>query len=146
MYGNVLESIKNVNAIFGTINRGDIKMRHPNNFRNVGTEPSPYFRGQHRSYGRYQWCIKYYGFQDEFEIEIARLWAFGEYSKGHLENLNVVVGRPVEASIEGRSGGWLVIDTELSDAELAKVDTHVKACLKGLPEFLNEERILKQSS
>jgi hypothetical protein len=108
---------------------------------------SSYFLGGFRGYGRYQWNIKFYGgFHSEYEIEIARCWAFGDYlySKGEFEYLNEVVGRPVKASIQGRSGGWLVIDTELTQAELKKVDQHVKACLKGLSAFLKEDRELNE--
>ena len=103
---------------------------------------SSYFGGGHRDYGRYQWNVKFYGWQNEWEIEAARLWAFGEYmySRGGFDELNDLIGRPVKASLSGRSGGWLVIDTELTKAELRKVDRHVKACMKGLPAFLKEER------
>lgn len=103
---------------------------------------SSYFGGGYSRYGHYQWNIKYYGFQNEHEIELAQLWAFGDYlySKGEFEYLNEVVGRPVKASIQGRSGGWLIIDTELTDDELDKVTKHVDACMKGLDDFLKEER------
>lgn len=108
---------------------------------------SSYFGGGYRAYGLYQWNIKFYGFQAEWEIEIAQQWVFGDYiySKGHFEYLNEVVGRPVKASIQGRSGGWLVIDEELTDEERAKVDAHVAASMKALPEFLKEERAYHSS-
>lgn len=104
--------------------------------------PSVYFRGAFNKYGRYQWNIKYYRFESEFEIESAILWAFGEYSykdRG-FDGLNELLGRAVKSGTDGRSGGWLVIDTELTDAELELIDAHVESCLKGLPDFLKEER------
>jgi len=103
---------------------------------------SSYFGGGYRFYGRYQWNVKFYGFAAEWELEAATFWALGEYlySKGQFEYLNEIVGRPVRASLSGRSGGWLVIDEELTDEELRKVDTHVAACMRALPEFLKEER------
>lgn len=111
---------------------------------------SSYFGGGHRNYGRYQWNVKFQGFNDEFEMSAAQLWALGEHvpmksGKGrHFEYLSELVGREVEAYLEGRSGGWLSVHTELSEAELTKIDGHVKACLKGLPEFLREERELRE--
>lgn len=103
---------------------------------------SSYFQGQYQGYGRYQWNIKFYGFEAEHEVETAQNWAFGEYSysTGQFDYLNEVVGRPVKASLQGRSGGWLVVDTELTEAELTKIDEHVKACLKGLSAMLVDER------
>lgn len=120
-------------------------MKHTNCIRRCEHESS-YFQGYFQTYGRYQWDIKYYGWMDEFEIEAARRWSLGDYcyKTGQFEYLNEVVGRPVQASIEGRSGGWLVIDTELTPEELSKVDQHVEACLKALSEFLKEERELSK--
>lgn len=106
---------------------------------NPGT--SNYFGG-YRGYGRYQWNIKYYGFQDSREVEAALLWSFGEYDYklSQFQGINEVIGRPVKAWIDGRSGGWLVIDEELSKEELQRMDLHVSACLEGLSQFLQEER------
>lgn len=103
---------------------------------------SSYFGGGYESYGRYQWNIKYYGFEDQNEIEAAQFWAFGEYSykTGTFDGIDELIGRPVKASIQGRSGGWFVIDTELTEKELKTIDRHVSACMKALPEFLSEER------
>lgn len=115
---------------------------------------SSYFRGAYNKYGRYQWDIKYRpGFNSEYEIESAVLWAFGEHVKigtrsvnGNsihgFEVINEIIGRPVEAHIAGRSGGWVVVDTELTEAELKRIDRHIEECLKALPEFLKEERAL----
>lgn len=116
---------------------------------------SSYFRGAFNKYGRYQWDIKFYDWQNEYEVESAVLWAFGEHvkfgtkpsngnSRYHFDQLSEVVGRPVEARIQGRSGGWLVIDSELTEEELAKVDAHVEACMKGLKAFLTEERAFRK--
>lgn len=107
---------------------------------------SSYFGGGFRGYGRYQWNVKFYGWQSDFEIETACNWALGDFlhSKCQFEYLNEVLGRPVRAHMAGRSGGWLVIDTELTEAELLKIDAHVKACVDGLPDFLKEERELNK--
>lgn len=112
---------------------------------------SSYFQGRFAEYGLYQWNIKFNGFESESEIETAQSWAFGEHVKIGTRALNgntlygfdgitELLGRPIESSIAGRSGGWLVIDTKLTPAELKKIDKHVKACLKGLNEFLESER------
>lgn len=113
---------------------------------------SNYFQGKFQGYGMYQWNIKFYGFQDESEIEAAQLWAFGEHivvSKSErgstnlkygFEGISALLERPIESGTAGRSAGWLVIDTELTDAELEKVDAHVKSCMEGVAEFLKEER------
>jgi hypothetical protein len=101
---------------------------------------SSYFQGNFAKYGLYQWNIKYQGFHNEAEIESAVLWAFGD----NLELLEEIVGKPIDASIQGRSGGWLVIDTELSTEELLKLDDHVNTVLTGLELFLKEERAIQE--
>lgn len=111
---------------------------------------SSYFGGGYRGYGRYQWGIKYYGFESEFEIELAQNWAFGSYTKLQSGKygfwlINDLLGREVEASIEGRSGGWFVIHSKLSKAELDKVDAHIEQCREYLPDFLIEEREFRKS-
>lgn len=109
--------------------------------RNYPGMPS-YFGGAYRGYGQYQWNIKFYGFNDEFEIESAQRWAFGEYSfkTGSFEGIDELLGRMVKASTQGRSGGWLVIDSELTETELKRIDSFVSACMAGLESFLVEER------
>lgn len=121
--------------------KSEEKMKQ-NCIRNIGTR-SQYFGGQHKIYGRYQWNIKYYGFKDDNEIEAAQNWAFGPYNyeTGTFETINDLLGMKIEASIQGRSGGWLVVDTQLTDEQLAVMDNFVKHCLKGLPAFLEEERV-----
>lgn len=115
---------------------------------------SHYFGGQFRGYGRYQWNIKHYGFESSDEIEQALLWAFGDHVRvgKRADNGNAIygfdgisdlLGRSIESFIAGRSGGWLVIDTQLTAQELRLVDRHVKACMKALPAFLAEERELR---
>lgn len=117
---------------------------------------SSYFQGRYNKYGRYQWDIKYYDFQNEFEIETALFWAFGDYVKVGVnpvngntirgfDGLSELLGRPIESGTAGRSGGWLVIDTELTPAELKKVDAHVEACMNGLSDFLRDEREFQAS-
>lgn len=111
----------------------------------TNVEVSPYFGGGFKSYGPYQWDIKYYGWECDSEIESAQQWAFGEHcqlkdgTRG-FDYLNDLMGREIEAYIEGHSGGWLVVHTELSQAELEKLDKHVKACMDGLDEYLKDER------
>lgn len=104
--------------------------------------PSSYFGGEFRGYGLYQWNIKFYGFESEYEIESACGWAFGEYlfTRHQFEYLNEIVGRPIQAHIDGRSGGWLVIDEELTKVELKRVDRHIRSCLKVLPKYLETLR------
>lgn len=107
--------------------------------------PSPYFRGVYKNYGRYAWNIKFYGFQSNEEIESAQDWALGEHvmlstHERGFEQISELLGRPIESYTAGRSGGWLVVGTELTEEELAIVDQHVASCMAGLPEFLKEER------
>lgn len=106
---------------------------------------SSYFQGKHQGYGRYQWNIKFYGFESDFEIEMSQQWAFGSYmhSKQQFDQINEVIGRPVKAGIGGRSGGWFVIYDELTEEELKKLDKYVEKVIKNLPEYLKEERELK---
>lgn len=103
---------------------------------------SSYFRGAYNRYGLYQWDIKYQGFNDDSEVESAVYMAFGEYyrkSQG-FELLEDLLGRPIKSHIDGRSGGWLVIDTPLTDEELDRVDEYVDSVMKYLPEYLEELR------
>jgi hypothetical protein len=107
---------------------------------NPGT--SSYFQGGYSGYGKYQWNIKFYGFQNDAEIETAIHWAFGEYNLANhtFDGINDLIGRKVRAHIDGRSGGWLVVDSTLTEVELQKIDELVSASLKGLSEMLSEER------
>ncbi len=117
---------------------------------------SQYFGGAYQGYGRYQWSIKYYGFKHEDEIEAAQLWAFGDWvkqgtkaSNGNtlrgFDGISNLLGRPIESGTEGRSGGWLVIYTELTGEELTKIDEHVRCCMEALPTFTAEEREFHKS-
>ena len=97
---------------------------------------SSYFQGGYRGYGRYQWNIKYYNFESEFEVEVAQFWVFGN----DFDAIKDLLDREVECSIAGRSGGWFVIDTELTKKELKLIDAYIKSCLKHLPKHLKEWR------
>lgn len=120
--------------------------------RNIRNNPglSSYFKGEFAAYGRYQWNIKFYEFEDDCEIETAVFWAFGEHEK--LKNgrygfsaISDLLGREIESHIDGRSGGWLVIDTELRAYELKQLDAFVESSMRGLPEMLKEERAFRAS-
>lgn len=105
------------------------------------THSSSYFRGAFPSYGRYQWDIKYYGFNNNYEIEEALSFFFniGDWI-GLPNRFTEELGKDVKVSIQGRSGGWLVIDTELTEAELNKVDEIVDSAMNALPSYLEELR------
>ena len=108
--------------------------------RGVNGEESPYFQGRYKTYGLFNWKIKFYDWNSEFEVEQAQHYFLGE----DFEVLHELLGRKVDVSIQGRSGGWLVIDEELSMKELKKVDAFVKRMLKTLPKFLKEERAYRK--
>jgi hypothetical protein len=115
--------------------------------RNV-TGPSPYFRGRYRRYGTYQWNVKLHGIDfDENELESIRDWALGEHVKvgqGYgFERINEILGRKVESYLEGRSGGWLTINDDLTLEEVQKIDSFIFESLKDIPSFLKEEREYK---
>jgi hypothetical protein len=103
---------------------------------------SEYFGGQYRGYGRYQWCIKYHRWQDEAEIEVAVNHYFGsyDYKTQSFYWIDDLLGRPVKAHIDGRSGGWFVIDEKLAKSDLAKVDDFIYHMLEDLSDFLSDER------
>lgn len=116
---------------------------------------SSYFGEGYNGYGRYQWNIKFYQWNNDYEIESAVLWGFGDHVKIGTKaiNGNTVygfdliserLGRPIESSIEGRSGGWFVIHSELSEEELKAIDDHVRSVMEGLPDFLKEERKFRE--
>lgn len=104
-----------------------------NTIRNIQKgEKSSYFRGAFNQYGKYQWKIKYYGFISNEEIEASIDRFFGENFQYLFSNL----GRTANTFIEGRSGGWLVIDEDLTDEELSKVDSFIEETMSRLPDFL----------
>jgi hypothetical protein len=111
-----------------------------NNFKEQGLRrcrhSSSYFRGAYNKYGRYQWDVKCYRFNDEYEIEIARDSFFGYKN----ELIGELLGRPVDCWFDGRMGGWFVIETELTEEELQKVDEFIEEVMNGLPKFLRELR------
>lgn len=99
---------------------------------------------QRTGHTEYRFNIKYYHWENTREIEAALDWAFGFYSHkdgGHFELIDDHMNRRIRASIDGRSGGWLVIQEELSEAELAKLTAYVESVMKALPDFLAEERV-----
>ena len=111
---------------------------------------SQYFGGAYIRYGRYQWNMKYYGWENDSEIRAAH-WAFfgDDYSEeaGQTDSLSVIIGRDITKhwNFDGRSGGWLTINCELTDEELEKVDNYVKRIMDGeLSKFLKEERGIKE--
>lgn len=103
---------------------------------------SMYFNNQFREYGRYQWNIKYHGWESDMEIEVAFDHFFGSQDeKTHSFHwITELLGRPVDCSIEGRSGGWFVIHSKLSKKELDAVDTFIDQMLHALPDYLSDER------
>lgn len=112
--------------------------------------PSNYFQGVFATYGRYQWNVKYYGYQSEDEIEYAQFMFLGNYiehGQGHFkdvvsgfETINQLLDRQIESSLQGRSNGWLVINTDLSIKELEIVDAYIQNSMKLLPKVLKEYR------
>lgn len=115
--------------------------------RNV-SGASPYFGGKNRLYTDVaQWNMKCYGWEDDNEIEAARTWAFGEYLYGRqtFENIKDIVKRngkqpDVKCGFEGRSGGWFVVYSPLTSAEVRRLDRYIKKVMTELPAFLKEER------
>ncbi len=100
---------------------------------------SPYFGGGFRAYALHQWDIKYYKFENEFEINEALLYFFGQ-------NLDILKDKfGVAFHIDGRSGGWLCCNAELTTKQLQSITQYVKDCLKQLPSFLKEERAFQKS-
>lgn len=127
---------------------------------------SSYFQGGYRAYGRYQWACKWHdwgvdGEETSFENEIedARRFFFGEYihdkngRKGGYDALPAIIGRKpleeggtlIDSGFSGRSGGWFVVDDDLTDEELEKLDTYIKEMMDtGLEQYLKEERAFRQ--
>ena len=101
---------------------------------------SSYWVGRFKAYGQYQWNVKYYDWGSESEIELARYWAVGDRVGNGYSQLNELLGREVLAWFDGRSGGWFVIDSELTEEELIKVNDRITAIMGYLPTFLKEER------
>jgi len=99
---------------------------------------SAYFRGAYNRYGRYQWDVKYNGFNDDSEIETARHAFFGPEN----EEIDALLGRKINSFFDGRSGGWFAVDTSLTETELQKLDEYIEGVMKYLPGFLEEVRKL----
>lgn len=109
-----------------------------NNQSYNGTGRSCYFGGEFCEYALHQWNIKYYRFEADWEVETALNYAFGP----NLEILTDLLGYEAEFSIEGRSGGWLCTDAELSFEEVKIITNYVQSVLRELPKVLDEERNL----
>lgn len=111
------------------------------NYGIYGTKgQSSYFQGKFQGYGKYQWNVKSYEFNNEFEIESARDAFFETLGTQQiwLEELNI---RGIsQVFFAGRSGGWLVINDDLTEEEVSKITKYIKDSLKALPEFLKQER------
>jgi hypothetical protein len=125
---------------------------------------SSYFQGGYQAYGRYQWNAKYYDWGTdeegsfEFEIEEARRYFFGEFiqrknGKWGYEALPAIIGRKpldeggelISSGFSGRSGGWFVVDDELTEEELHTLDQYIEKMMKGeLKQFLEEERAIRR--
>jgi hypothetical protein len=125
--------------------------------RQIRGDPSTssYFQGGYRAYGRYQWSAKWHGWEDFVqEVEAARAFFFGEYirpdgHRGGYTELPAIVGRKpydeggqlISSGFDGRSGGWFVVDEELTDEELEKLDRYIHDMMHGgLKQFLEDER------
>jgi hypothetical protein len=127
---------------------------------------SSYFGGNHPRYGRWQWNVKRYDWDADDEehsfvnqVEDARRFFFGEYvcdkqgrKRGH-DAVPAIIGRkPIEeggaiinCGFDGRSGGWFVVDEELDDDELDKLDKYIYDMMHGgLKQYLEEERALRR--
>ena len=97
---------------------------------------SPYFQGRYKIYGPYQWSIKYYDWNDETEIELAREAFFYD----DFYDLKQEIGRDVKIHIDGRSGGWLVIDEDLTEEEFDRASDWIERMMRLLPEVLEQIR------
>lgn len=117
-------------------------MKNVNKYCRNASGPSSYFRGAYNRYGEYQWNVKLKNLNVECSEEIlgifteVQLRLFEEYCK---EELRI---DPKYINIDGRSGGWLVVDTELTNKQIASIDKYVASTLKHfekqLIEFINE--------
>lgn len=106
---------------------------------------SSYFMGRYNKYGRYQYDVKYYGYESECEVDHITSCFLGEHVKlknGRygFELLSDLLKRDIESRLDGMSGGWLVIDTELTARELTRLDKYVENRLKLIPKMLTQLR------
>lgn len=101
---------------------------------------SNYFQGAYAGYGRYQWDLKYYDWKNDYEPEDACNEFFGIDG----EHLSAIVKRPLKVWMDGRSGGWLVIDTELTENEQKQLNSYIDKCFKMLPKYLKQLRVMCQ--
>ena len=97
---------------------------------------SPYFKGRYKMYGPYQWNIKFYDWQSDDEIEAANEAFFYD----DFYDLKERLWRDVKVHIDGRSGGWFVIDEDLTVDEWEEVNDYINGVMKALPKFLKEYR------
>lgn len=137
--------IKKMDAELGENLSREIRKINPKGLRGV-SGPGPYFGGKHQKYGPYQWNVKLYNvpIENDWDYETLQLYFLGEHKKlpkgGYgFEFISEELGRPIESSLEGRSGGWLVVHDELSDDEISKIDWMVEGIHKNAKKFLEEE-------
>ena len=116
-------------------------MRKQNQIRRTNGA-SNYWNNAREVYGKYQWNVKYYSYESEDEIEFIQLCLLGidlERGKGFTA-LKDLLNKDVESHLGGRSGGWLVINTPLTNEELSIVDEYVSISMKQIPNLLKEYR------
>lgn len=107
--------------------------------------PSSYWNNARELYGLYQWNIKYYDYEHEIEIEYIQLCLLGEHfeyekNKYNFTALKDLLNKDIESRLDGHSGGWLVIDTPLTNKELSIVDEYVSNSMKEIPNLLKQFR------
>ena len=120
-------------------------MRKQNQIRRING-PSNYWNNARELYGLYQWNIKYYGgYEDEIEIEYIQLCLLGEHFK-YQENkhgftaLKDLLNKNIESHLDGRCGGWLVVNTPLTNKELSIIDEYILHSMNQIPNLLKEFR------
>ena len=93
---------------------------------------TPYFNNGLEYYGRYQWNVKRYDWENDEDINDAQL--------NTIQRLKFELNDPrLDISFQGRSGGWLVIDTPLEPMELRRVDVLVEKYLNAsIEDIMNE--------
>lgn len=86
---------------------------------------TPYFQNGHRAYGRYQWNVKRYDWHRISLESEAFEQALEDLRCDTIEVIQYKLGaldREISIGFDGRSSGWLVIDSPLTDDELALID------------------------
>lgn len=91
---------------------------------------SSYFQGGFATYGKHQWNVKLIN-HTEFACEQFAIYFLDDRDFINSELGMDVDGKPIEFHLDGRSGGWLVSNNNLSVAQIEYITGQITQLKAG---------------